>query len=79
MNESYVVTEGDGFVNVTVGVLLGGLGREVIVTLSTQVDTVPGKYCSGDREGAGRVSALSLNCTHTHSVEVSACRQCDNI
>ena len=44
MNESYIVVEGDGFVDVTVGVQVGGLGREVVVTLSTQVDTAQGEH-----------------------------------
>ena len=43
MNESYVVLEGDGSVDVTVGVQVGGLGREVVVTLSTQVGTTKGE------------------------------------
>ena len=43
MNESYVVVEGDGSVDVTVGVQVGGLGREVVVTLSTQVGTTKGE------------------------------------
>ena len=44
MNDSYFVTEGDGYINVTVGVVVGQLGREVVVTLSTQMDMAQGQY-----------------------------------
>ena len=37
MNDSYFVTEGNGFIDVTVGIVVGELGREVVVTLSTQM------------------------------------------
>ena len=43
MSESYVVVGGDVSVDITVGVLLGELGREVVVTLSVQVDTAQGE------------------------------------
>lgn len=42
VNESYHVTEGGSYNNVTVGVLSGELGREVVVVLDTLSATAEG-------------------------------------
>ena len=43
-NENYNVTEGVGtLTDITVDLLNGGLGQEVVVTVSTQADTAKGK------------------------------------
>ena len=42
--ENHNVTEGMGmFTDITVDLLNGGLGQEVVVTVSTQADTAKGK------------------------------------
>lgn len=43
--ENYTVLEGvDAFTDITVGLLNGGLGQEVVVTVSTQAGTATGKF-----------------------------------
>ena len=42
MNESYDMKEGESYNNVTVGLLLGELGREVVVVLDTLSATAEG-------------------------------------
>ena len=42
MNQSYDMKEGESYNNVTVGLLLGELGREVVVVLDTLSATAEG-------------------------------------
>ena len=43
--EIYTVSEGVGmFTDITVGLIEGGLGLEVVITVSTQTDTAKGKF-----------------------------------
>ena len=44
MNNSYIVAEGEGFIDITVGIVAGQLGRETVVTLYTQMVTAQGKH-----------------------------------
>ena len=46
--ENHTVTEGmDMFSDITVDLLVGELGRQVVVTVSTQADTAMGKFIQG--------------------------------
>ena len=42
--ENHAVSEGEGMFNITIGLIEGELGQEVVATVSTQTGTAKGKF-----------------------------------